>query len=113
MKLHPQVCGGLYSILLIIVAGIREEGVHSETEPPLDSKYGVDTSFPIHHQNTIQDGSNPLNAHSKRQLYKEFIQGCETKYSSRPHACLYNEKDRIDMNLNQPKSMFVSATNAT
>jgi hypothetical protein len=70
--------------------------------------YGVDISFPVHHHQ-ISEHSDPLTAELKRQLYKDFMKGCETKYSSKANACRYNERDRIDMNLNQPGSMFVSA----
>lgn len=75
--------------------------------PSCSSKnYGVDTSFPIHHG--IQDFDNVLGAASKRQLYKHFMEGCQSKYSAKQYACKHNEMDRIEMNLQQPKSMFVS-----
>ena len=68
--------------------------------------YGVDNSFPIHHG--IRDFDNVLSAKSKRQLYKRFMDGCQSKYSAKKHACRHNEMDRMEMNLQQPKSMFVS-----
>jgi len=69
--------------------------------------YGVDTSFPIHHHD-VQEYHNPLNAGVKRQLYNDFMNGCRSRYSSKPLECNLNERDRIEMNLNQPRSMFVS-----
>ena len=72
--------------------------------------YGVDVSFPMHH--AIHDG-NPLGSHTKRKLYEDYINGCKAKYSSKSYACEGNERDRIDMNLNQPRSMFVSSLFST
>ena len=73
---------------------------------PPSENYGVDISFPIHHG--IRDFDNKLSATSKRQLYKRFMDGCQSKYSAKKHACRHNEMDRMEMNLQQPKSMFVS-----
>jgi hypothetical protein len=72
-----------------------------------DNYYGVDISFPIHHEE-IQDRDNPLNSEAKRKFYNDFLDGCKAKYSSRPRTCINNERDRIEMNLHQPMSMFVS-----
>eukprot|EP00804_Cyclotella_cryptica_P028038 CCRYP_003900-RA/>CCRYP_003900-RA protein AED:0.05 eAED:0.05 QI:130/1/1/1/0.66/0.75/4/550/424 len=67
--------------------------------------YGVDISFPIHHL-SVKEDNNPFDVQSKRNDYNDFIKGCQTKYSSKAHLCTQTERERLEMNLNQPKSMF-------
>lgn len=71
------------------------------------SNYGVDTSFPIHHHD-IQGDTSPFNVESMRQYYRDFIEGCKSEYSPKGYLCTGTERERVEMNLNQPPSMFVS-----
>ena len=67
--------------------------------------YGVDTSFPIHHDKVVPADTNPLG--DKQAFYDEFVQGCRDHYGGgrKGKACDSTEKDRIQMSLRQPKSM--------
>lgn len=94
-------------ILILSLPVIANTDMQADASTFTDNYYGVDISFPIHHEE-IQDRGNPLNSEAKRKFYSDFLDGCKAKYSSRPHTCTYNERDRIEMNLHQPMSMFVS-----
>jgi hypothetical protein len=61
--------------------------------PDSDTDYGVDVSFPIHH-----DKLRPGTFQAER--YNHFLQGCFDKYSK--SACLGSERSRISLNLKQP-----------
>jgi len=54
-------------------------------------QYGVDMSFPMHR----------LEQQQQNKVYEEYMKGCTSSSS----ACKESEKDRIDMNLNQPPVM--------
>jgi hypothetical protein len=70
-------------------------------------EYGVDVSFPMHHANVSTD-NNPLG--DKQQFYEDLINGCVDHYNKESDGkglrCLSNEKDRVEMSLRQPKSMY-------
>ena len=73
--------------------------------------YGVDTSFPIHH-NFLGDGASVSETlktfgPQKVDLYHEYIKGCREKYTplNKAHECTHNEADRLALNLRQPREM--------
>ena len=73
------------------------------------SIYGVDNSFPIQHSfDDINMNDNPLNVAYKKMYYDNFLQGCRDYYHPEGYKCDGSERDRIEMNLRQPGSMFVS-----
>ena len=94
-----------------------------------DGSYGVDVSFPIHHQFVSKNylwlphNSDPAhNAPPKRlknaplqplgdrtKFYEEVMQGCRDRYDSgkEGRSCDFSERDRVAMSLRQPKSMQV------
>jgi len=71
------------------------------------SIYGVDNSFPIQHSFDVNMNDNPLNGAHKK-IYNHFLQGCRDYYHPEGYKCDGSERDRIEMNLRQPGSMFVS-----
>ena len=70
------------------------------------SSYGVDNSFPIHHAKYAAAEA------SKEGFYKDFMDGCREMYHPEGYTCDVSEKERMEMNLRQPKSMFVSVLRA-
>lgn len=72
------------------------------------SFYGVDVSWPMHHDTISFDRpNNPLGADTRQFAYKEYLQGCigdETQGASNNYLeeCRRFESDRISMNLRQP-----------
>ena len=74
-------------------------------------QYGVDVSFPIHHQflgeNASVSSTGRVFNGEKVNLYFDYIQGCFTKYApiNKDRACEYNEEERLRLNLYQPRSM--------
>jgi len=73
--------------------------------------YGVDTSFPIHH-NFL--GTNPVVSETLRvfgpqkiNLYHDYMNGCKEMYAPmhKSHVCTHSENDRLNLNLNQPRGM--------
>ena len=87
----------------------------SASPTPLDIKksgqrnsYGVDVSFPIHSMNAFAnpDETKPLShtpLDDRISFYVNFLKGCKSRYD--PYLCNNSEKDRYDMNLNQPPVM--------
>lgn len=98
------------------------------SEEKVESKgieYGVDISYPIHQSvvstnyDWLPHNMDPDNAKvpskyenmpvqplgDKRSFYDEVIKGCQEFYSDASHMCKSTEKDRVNMNLRQPKSM--------
>lgn len=73
--------------------------------------YGVDVSFPIHHQflgeNASVSSTGQVFNGERVYLYADYIQGCMTKYApvNKDRDCVYNEEERLQLNLNQPSSM--------
>lgn len=89
-----------------------DDGPSSSSLATCTSTYGVDNSFPIHHSffddvdhNII---NNPLGGAEKKNYYNQFLHGCREKYHPDDWKCDGSEEDRIEMNLRQPASMFVS-----
>ena len=82
----------------------------SNNEPlaTCSSIYGVDNSFPIQHSFDTINIYNPLNGAHKKIYYDNFLQGCRDYYHPEGYKCDGSERDRIEMNLRQPRSMFVS-----
>jgi len=78
------------------------DAVGTTSEDP--QSYGVDVSFPMHHA-AIKDDDYPIGP-GKQQFYSDFMSGCRVRYGELiGEACDNNEAERIDMNLNQPKTM--------
>ena len=70
-------------------------------DPEADpNDYGVDVSFPIHHE--IKHNLNSKNPMRRlfAKRYQEHIDGCYNKYSFR--ECDSNERARLEMSLEQP-----------
>ena len=78
------------------------------------SSYGVDRSFPIHHPTVLFEdeevgrGEAVKCLPNKQQFYTEYMEGCRQAYHPEGYRCDISEEERIDMNLRQPASMFVS-----
>lgn len=86
-------------------------------------EYGVDVSFPIHHETISTNYAwlphnvqglptpdmykdmpvNPVG--DTKAAYEEFIQGCVKAFGSKGYRCQDTERDRIQMSLRQPQSM--------
>mmetsp|Transcript_18965 Transcript_18965/g.39985 ORF Transcript_18965/g.39985 Transcript_18965/m.39985 type:complete len:290 (+) Transcript_18965:159-1028(+) len=79
--------------------------------PTIAYDYGVDASFPIHHDFLGESPSisNVLRTFGPQKIdfYREYVNGCREKYASigKAHECDWNEGDRMRLNLSQPKSM--------
>ena len=88
-----------YAFLDLFGAGTEED--YDPNRDPND--YGVDTSFPIHHNIMGQNAKSkdPIKRHFARQ-YEEHINGCYDMYSFR--ECDANERARFEMGLDQPKT---------
>lgn len=103
-----------------------EEEIYEYTHPWGDGQdYGVDVSSPIHSQkistnypwlpHNVDPENNPTPPEyqhmpiqimgDKQSAYEEMIAGCEKFYGRRGGACKSTERDRVAMNLRQPKSM--------
>lgn len=83
----------LFSILSIVSLLFSTEAtVNLAANPP---EYGVDCSYPIHH------GINKKECPYFYDRYQRFLQGCYKTYSKA--ECDNNERDRLQMNLAQPK----------
>jgi prolyl 4-hydroxylase len=68
--------------------------------------YGVDYSWPMHHLKVMSIPSSEVNVLGDRQAaYDSFMEGCDKLYNRQPSPCQQVELDRIQMNLDQPKSM--------
>lgn len=82
------------------------------TTTSTSSSYGVDRSFPIHHHSFFIDNeSGGAVEHwmtNKQQLYDEYMEGCRQAYHPERYRCDVSEEERIEMNLRQPASVFVS-----
>jgi prolyl 4-hydroxylase len=95
--------------------------VPQSDETPVE--YGVDVSFPIHHDHVTtnypwlphnvdpskptpkQHEDEPLQVLGDRQqFYNDFLKGCTDKFG-RNSRCLSNERDRYAMSYRQPQSM--------
>ena len=89
-------------------------------------EYGVDVSFPMHHNfvstnyawlphNTDTNAVTPRKLQDmpiqplgdRETFYKKFLDGCVEAFGSRGRRCIQNESDRVAMSLRQPQSMQV------
>lgn len=106
-----------------------EEKKQENGEAEVHSKipYGVDVSFPMHHDTVSTNYAwlphnvdpslptpdkykgmpiNPIGDTGK--AYKDFIDGCTKKWGDKgKRRCLSTEEDRVEMSLRQPQSMQV------
>jgi hypothetical protein len=90
--------------------------------------FGVDVSFPMQSYNVSNnydwlphnidpdvptppeyEGVPIQTLGDKQQFYEDYMQGCRDYWGENEgHHCDNTEKDRIEMNIRQPKSMVVS-----
>ena len=99
------------SVDLLDEATLQAEELQAQQE----LKYGVDVSFPMHHQFGINGDSTtavssvptspPLQqfTRDRRNFYQKFLAGCINSFGS--ENCLRSEQERIDMSLRQPATM--------
>ena len=91
--------------------GEEAESIIPKEDPNEEEGYGVDASFPIHHNFIGEDVhvSDTLRIFGPRklELYNKFLQGCQDRYAqvNKAHECDMNEQARIRLNLNQPSAM--------
>ena len=92
---RPIVCV-IYAVSILLTSPLSI--VHASAE------YGVDCSFPIHHENHWSCGNLLGN---RSQIYHNFMEGCHEYYRSKHQAsrCDGTEADRLEMSLRQPQSM--------
>jgi len=96
-------------------------------EPVINTEYGVDVSWPIHHYklstnyvslpHNVDPENNPVPKKyaempvqplgNKQKFYDDFMQGCYDKYQKgkKGGICDATERGRVDMSLVQPKDM--------
>ena len=115
MTRMPRYRGARFSVGLLLLAAAVFSSITvtsvrgADDAPELNGfgqpTYGVDTSFPIHHDKVIPADENPLG--DKQTAYDEFIEGCRNHYGGgrKGKACDSTERDRIAMGLRQPQSM--------
>jgi prolyl 4-hydroxylase len=103
----------------------EEENNEPKASPPEDPvEYGVDVSFPIHHD-FVSNNYNwlPHNVDSsiptpnkykdmvrqplagRQEFYDKFLSDCVKHFGRKGQRCVVNEEDRIAMSLRQPQSM--------
>ena len=97
-----------YSNMACSTVSSSDGSSNNEPLATCTSIYGVDNSFPIQHSYDIKMNDNPLNGEYKKIYYNHFLQGCRDYYHPEGYKCVGSERDRIEMNLRQPRSMFVS-----
>lgn len=113
----------------------RPELHQRESEPAIGQEvnslgqptYGVDVSFPIHHErlsdnyawlpHNVDPANNPTPPEyegknvqymgDKQAEYDKFLEGCDAHYGGGRgySACRVTEQDRVEMSLRQPQSM--------
>ncbi len=84
--------GGFVLLLPLLIQFV--EGKVDLTKQP--AEYGVDCSYPIHH------GINQKECPYFYEQYQKLMKGCAKEYSK--EECEANEKDRLRMNRDQPKT---------
>ena len=84
-----------FSILTIIKTSISNNKLNKNASSNTNS--GVDVSFPIQDISSFFIHGN----NKEQERYKEYIQGCITKYDKT--KCITNENIRLQHNMNQPK----------
>jgi prolyl 4-hydroxylase len=86
--------------------------------------YGVDVSFPIHHETVSKNyASLPHNLDesvatpkefedmpvqplgNRQKFYDDFLSSCVNSFGKRGQRCISNEEERVAMSLRQPQSM--------
>eukprot|EP00573_Skeletonema_grethae_P011644 CAMPEP_0201695500 /NCGR_PEP_ID=MMETSP0578-20130828/7416_1 /ASSEMBLY_ACC=CAM_ASM_000663 /TAXON_ID=267565 /ORGANISM="Skeletonema grethea, Strain CCMP 1804" /LENGTH=471 /DNA_ID=CAMNT_0048181345 /DNA_START=59 /DNA_END=1471 /DNA_ORIENTATION=- len=93
--------GSLYEDEAPIQNNNHENGPSSAAGDDISHSYGVDRSFPIQHDNLLDDG--PFNRRERQKFYHSFMDGCRARESnSQKGRCNQAEADRIATNLNQP-----------
>jgi hypothetical protein len=76
-----------------------------------DPGYGVDTSFPIHHNfltgSAQLDATKSVFGHDRIQTYSEFFSGCLRFYGKmdKAYLCHQHEEQRLTLNKRQPQQM--------
>lgn len=112
----------LLAILSVSLCVNRSAAVGAVEEEPV--VYGTDISFPMHYARVSDnyawlphnvDPSIPTPDRYKgmavqvlsdmQSVYDESMEGCHKTYDSKYQRCASNERDRIAMNLRQPRSM--------
>ena len=74
----------------------------------VSSSYGVDVSFPIHHNFLTSATSVEMTStfgHDRIKLYSEFFSGCLNAYKDKGYLCHHNEEQRLELNRMQPPQM--------
>lgn len=74
----------------------------------VNSSYGVDVSFPIHHNFLTSATSVEMTStfgHDRIKLYSEFFSGCLNAYKDKGYLCHHNEEQRLELNRMQPPQM--------
>ena len=86
------------TVSILFLASENTLGVNANAD------YGVDCSFPIHHENQWSCGNLLGN---RSAAYHNFMEGCHEYYRSKRQAsrCDGTEADRLEMSLRQPQSM--------
>ena len=82
--------------VVVLVSGYYDNNPKTTLKESIHEDYGVDTSFPIHH-NTFTDKHS---VHAKR--YQRSMQGCYKAFSR--GECDATERARIAMNFDQPRT---------
>ena len=75
----------------------RGHSATSQSEEDPSYSYGVDVSWPTHHDYLYRFN---FDGKSRASVYREFLQGCFHAYGS--ETCTQNEDDRIARNVAQP-----------
>lgn len=94
-----------YALLVISIFANADDDVDK------NDSYGVDVSFPIHHNFLYQDGDKSATlqkfGQQKVQLYSDYMKGCQERYGrlNKAHECIINEQQRMKLNLGQPREM--------
>ncbi len=96
--------GSLYEDEAPIQKNNHENGPSSAAGDDISNSYGVDRSFPIQHDNLLDDG--PFHRRERQKSYHFFMDGCRARESNTQKGrCNQAEADRIATNLNQPARM--------
>jgi prolyl 4-hydroxylase len=99
----------------------KEDAPKQADEP---AEYGVDVSFPIHHQristnydwlpHNIDTTKQTPRAYkdmvpqplgNREEFYNNFLDSCVKHFGKKGKRCIANESERISMSLRQPQSM--------
>ena len=72
--------------------------IYAKDDPMTD--YGVDVSYPIHHNLNLKSENPVIRMHAER--YDKMIKGCYAAYSYR--ECDSNERARLEMSFEQPST---------